>query len=53
LARGQFIDAGERFVHQDQVGFDGQGARQSDTLALAAGKIQRKLIDVLLEADHL
>src|SRR4051812_8594646 len=53
FARRQLINTGERFVHQNQIGFDRQSARQADALALAAREIERVLAYVFFQADHI
>ena len=45
------VDGGERLVHEQHVGVDGERARQADALAHAAGKLVRILLLEAGEAD--
>ena len=39
VRRGEHVQRGERLVHQQRVGFDGQGPGEPDALAHAAGQL--------------
>src|ERR1700741_2149271 len=51
LAPRLLVDRGERLVHQDDVGVDGERAREADALAHAAGELARVAVLEALQAD--
>ncbi len=48
---GQRIERAERFIHQHDARLRGQGTRDADALALAAGEFVREAVAMLLAVE--
>src|SRR6185312_11057958 len=52
LSRSDGIEMAERLVHQQDVRLDYQRARDGDTLLHSAGKVERIVLLLAAESDH-
>ena len=53
LRLDRHVEGGDRLVGDDELRFEGQGARDADALALAAGELVRVAVDVArVQADR-